>query len=593
MKSENKKTLLLGEDDIIISTEKQQALERYGYKVQTSKTGECAISASNNNSDIDLILMDIDLGSGIDGTEAAEIILNNRKIPVVFLSSHSEKNVIEKTEKITSYGYVLKSSSITVLDASIKMAFKLFEAHQKIYESELRLNEAQHLTQIGNWELDLLTNELLWSDEIYRIFDIDPKEFGATLEAFLESIHPDDRDYVSHAYAKSVENKTPYNINHRLLLKNGMEKIVNERCETYYDENGKPARSLGTVQDITRRKQVEKALSEANTIINRSPAVAFLWKNEKGWPVEFATDNIEKLFGYSAQELVEKKKSYIDIIHHDDYKRVAEEAAGFSSTEGLKTFSHKPYRIITKNEETKWIADTTYIRRDSNGLITYYEGILHDITDQKNAENEIKSQLAEKEVILKEAHHRIKNNFASIVNLLSLQSDSLTNPEAISALKDAIGRVNSMHVLYEKLLLTDNYNVTSLKQYMETLIEGIACLFPENINIFIEKQIDDIQLEPKRLYPVGIIINELLTNTMKYGFTGRDSGLIQITLKEGQRNVSLTIQDNGIGLPEGFDFDKEEGFGLMLIKILCDQLEGSFTINNNKMGTVSTLNFSI
>ena len=117
-------------------------------------------------------------------------------------------------------------------------------------------------------------------------------------------------------------------------------------------------------------------------------------------------------------------------------------------------------------------------------------------------------------------------------------------------------------------------------------------MFPESVEISIEKQIDEFQLDPKRLVPIGIIINELLTNIMKYAFIERDSGLIEIAVKKNQGNMTLTIQDNGNGFPEGFDIDTQKGFGLMLIKMLTKQLEGSFTIENNN-GTRSFLKFSI
>ena len=136
MNDNHKKTLLLVEDEVLIALCKQKELERYGYNVLTVNTGEKAIAISKENEEIDLILMDIDLGCGIDGTQAAELILKDKELPVVFMSSHTDPEVVEKTEKIASYGYVVKSSNITVLDSSIKMAFKLYKAYKKIYESE-------------------------------------------------------------------------------------------------------------------------------------------------------------------------------------------------------------------------------------------------------------------------------------------------------------------------------------------------------------------------------------------------------------------------------------------------------------------------
>ena len=128
MLEKTQKTILLVEDEFLIAMTEKLELEKYGYAVRTVTTGEKAIETIKTSSGIDLVLMDINLGDGIDGTEAAEIILKDHDIPIVFVSSHSEREVVEKTEKITSYGYVVKNSSITVLDASIKMAFKLFNA---------------------------------------------------------------------------------------------------------------------------------------------------------------------------------------------------------------------------------------------------------------------------------------------------------------------------------------------------------------------------------------------------------------------------------------------------------------------------------
>lgn len=134
-------------------------------------------------------------------------------------------------------------------------------AEAAIRKSESRLKEAEQIAQLGHWELDLVTNKLYWSDEIYRIFNLDPQKFGATYEAFLDTVHPDDRKIVDKAFTDSVKNKTGYDIVHRLLLPDGTIKFVNEKCQTIYDENGNPLRSIGTVQDITKQKQTEYSFS--------------------------------------------------------------------------------------------------------------------------------------------------------------------------------------------------------------------------------------------------------------------------------------------------------------------------------------------
>jgi len=174
MISDNKKTILLVEDEAIIAISEKSVLEKYGYSIIIANSGEKAIELLNINNSIDLILMDIDLGSGIDGTETADIILKEHDIPVLFLSSHAEPAIVEKTEKITSYGYVVKSTSITVLDASIKMAFKLFDEKMIRAEKEeaLRINE-DRLSKImiaandGMWDWNLITNQVYFDPRYY------------------------------------------------------------------------------------------------------------------------------------------------------------------------------------------------------------------------------------------------------------------------------------------------------------------------------------------------------------------------------------------------------------------------------------------
>jgi len=182
----NKKTILLVEDEVLIAMSEKMSLEKYGYAVITAHSGENAIEAVENTPGIDLILMDINLGGGIDGTEAAEHILKSRNLPVVFLSSHTEPEIVERTEKITSYGYVVKNTGITVLDASMKMAFKLFDANVKWrqIEGSLRASEVQYrrlfeAAQDGILILDVHTG---------MIVDVNPfliHLLGYTYEQFL------------------------------------------------------------------------------------------------------------------------------------------------------------------------------------------------------------------------------------------------------------------------------------------------------------------------------------------------------------------------------------------------------------------------
>ncbi len=128
---------------------------------------------------------------------------------------------------------------------------------ESLEESRTRHNESQRIAKLGHWSLDIVNNNLQWSDEVFLIFSTDPESFPATYEGFLDLIHPEDRDMVNHTYTESLKTRRPYAIDHRLLLPDGSIKWVSERCETEFSEDGSPLRSIGTVNDITERKNAE------------------------------------------------------------------------------------------------------------------------------------------------------------------------------------------------------------------------------------------------------------------------------------------------------------------------------------------------
>jgi PAS domain S-box-containing protein len=183
MATETSARILLVEDEAIIALSEKVTLERHGYSVTTARSGREAIETARGDAQIDLVLMDIDLGSGMDGTEAAQAILSDREIPVVFLSSHTEPEVVDRTEKITSYGYIVKTSGETVLIASIKMAFRLFEAR---VNERLALRKVTHSHDLMRYILrharsaiavhDRNLNYLYVSDEYLRSYEIEQEE---------------------------------------------------------------------------------------------------------------------------------------------------------------------------------------------------------------------------------------------------------------------------------------------------------------------------------------------------------------------------------------------------------------------------------
>ena len=157
----------------------------------------------------------------------------------------------------------LQSSLVSVDELKSEIETRK-HSEEALQRSEDSLKEAQRLARIGNWELDLRTNALSWSDEVFRIFEIDAGQFGASYDAFLDTIHPEDRDAVNQAYTDSVKNRQHYQITHRLRFPDQRIRYVIEMGETFYDESGEPLRSIGTVQDVTEQEEYEQRLQRAS-----------------------------------------------------------------------------------------------------------------------------------------------------------------------------------------------------------------------------------------------------------------------------------------------------------------------------------------
>ncbi len=210
----------------------------------------------------------------------------------------------------------------------------------------------------------------------------------------------------------------------------------------------------------------------------------------------------------------------------------------------------------------------------------------------KKATDKINNLLTEKELLLKEVHHRIKNNMNTIKGLLTLQIEAEENPSATASLRDAESRVQSMIMLYDRLYCTENYREFSVRDYLTALAEEIIGSFPNRGIVKVETKIEDFILNINTLSPLGIIVNELLTNMMKYAFVGRDSGVITISASMKDNRAIVVIQDNGIGIPESVSFEKSKGFGLDLVSMLTEQIGGSIRIERGE-GTKFLLEFDV
>ncbi len=200
----------------------------------------------------------------------------------------------------------------------------------------------------------------------------------------------------------------------------------------------------------------------------------------------------------------------------------------------------------------------------------------------------IKELLSEKELFIREVHHRIKNNMATIASILSMQASSIDDPRASAALGDARNRVQSMMTLYEKLYVSSYSGTLNATAFLPPLIDDIVRNFHTPIALSVVKRIADFPIAESRLQPICMIINEILTNSMKYAFTGKNEGRLEITAKQVNGSVRIEIADDGNGFPPSSGIVHSEGFGLMLVRNLAKQMGGKTKIEQSK-GTRFTL----
>ncbi|WP_373036509.1 EAL domain-containing protein [Sulfurimonas sp.] len=256
---------------------------------------------------------------------------------------------------------------------------ELVEEKEYLKELKYGLNKAQELAHIGHWELNLITNTLFWSDEVYRIFGLEPQEFGATYEAFLKYIHPDDVELVNSAYTDSIAQKEGYYITHRIIRKNGEIGFVEERCEHEFDSDGNVLRSIGTVHDITKQKAVQNELMLASEVFSKmSDGVVITDANQRILKVNEAFTNIT---GYTSEEIKGQTPKIFSSGWHDEkfYKQMWEE---------IKLKGQWSGEIIDRKKNSeRYVSEVNIIALyNDEGALTNYISIANDISKKKEQE---------------------------------------------------------------------------------------------------------------------------------------------------------------------------------------------------------------
>ena len=411
------KTILLVEDEPINARLSIRTLEKYGYRVLHAGTGERAVDVVLSTPGIDLILMDIDLGDGIDGTEAAEIILRDHDIPLVFLSSHTEPEIVEKTDGITSYGYIVKNSGETILLASIKMAFRLFDAREKEKDKERRLREGEERYRLifenTGTSMFLVGSDMtivMVNDESVRRFGYSKDEVAGRMK-WTGLVHPDYHGFMKEQHFLRRENEKAAVSSYELkyITRSG------EIRDAYISVAMMPGmdNSIASITDLSEQKKAEEAIKSKNeelAAMNEEyeaaneeliQTIRQLEERENEFRLFFETSSsgifmvsngkitmfnraVSEITGYPEEKVPGMALS--SFIHPDDVGLAGEHYNRIIKNGEIETSC--PMRIVTPGGEVKWIGiKSRYINWGGRSTTLNF---ISDITERKETEEALK-----------------------------------------------------------------------------------------------------------------------------------------------------------------------------------------------------------
>jgi PAS domain S-box-containing protein len=352
-----------------------------------------------------------------------------------------------------------------------------------------------------------------------------------------------------------------------VMADDGTERFILWRNIVLRDDAGGFIETLSSGEDITDRKQAE----EIYRVIFNNATDGILLINLENQKINSANNSMSQMLGYSLEDL--KKLSSADIHPEEDLPYVFKQIENQAKDE-LASAKDLPMK---RKDGSVFFANVRGAMIILSGQ-KYLLGIFRDITERKRAEENIRMLFSERELLLKEVHHRIKNNMTMIASFLWLQASRLPEPGAVKALHESHSRVMSMAAIYDMLFRTTDFRYVSVNEYISQVVDGITASLPAVTGVKIEKRIDDFVLDSKVLFPVGIIINELVTNAYKYAFPEGGTGTITVSVSRlPERNcVEMTVSDDGAGIPENVDINAQSGFGMKLVTMLVHQIEGTF-----------------
>ncbi|HWQ19607.1 MAG TPA: PAS domain S-box protein [Methanotrichaceae archaeon] len=386
-------------------------------------------------------------------------------------------------------------------------------------------------------------------------------------------IHPDDLERVATAFQAAISTRAQGKAEYRYRHKDGRYIWIEAIGNILFDETGSINGAVFSKRDVSERKQIEASLHDhlnfLQQLMDAIPAPIF-YKDLRG--VYLGCNRaFENYLGRKREEII--GRSVYDLSPRDLADKYYEMDQKLFEKPGTQVYeSSVLYADGTRHDVIFNKATFTKADGSIDGLV----GVILDITERKQAEDMLKKSLVEKEILLKEIHHRVKNNLQVITSLLNIQASYLSDEDTKDILVECQNRVKSMALIHENLYRSENLGMVNFADYIRNLIEALFRAYKvDKRRIRHKLDLDTVFLEIDQSIPCGLILIELVTNSLKHAFPKDGKGEIQIELRLMNDMVMLTVRDNGIGLPEDLDIKKTYSMGLKIINGLVRQLRGT------------------
>jgi PAS domain S-box-containing protein len=325
--------------------------------------------------------------------------------------------------------------------------------------------------------------------------------------------------------------------------------------------DGEPAAAVRTNPDLRYRNLVEQI-----------PAVVFTASLEGGEYDLYISPQIQTLLGYTQEEWLRSPVLWYERLHPDDRRKLDEEFARGCATGGP---FRAECRFLARDGHVVWVHGEARLINDQRGFPSLLQGVAFDISETKRAEEVVRTALREKETLLKEIHHRVKNNLQITSSLLRLQLGTVTDPTARHVLQESQDRIRSMALVHEMLYRSADLSRVDFGPYVRTLTEQLFRAHSvDSRHIAFRVDIPSLVLSVDLAMPLGLIINELVANSLKHAFPEGQGGSIEIKLRVQDGSFELLVRDNGVGLGRTAPPEKKTTLGLQLVRTLTEQLAG-------------------